>query len=54
MKIGMILDAPFPTDYRVEKEAISLVKAGHQVVLFCLNTRNEKVKEEYNGFLIAR
>ncbi len=54
MKIGMILDAPFPADYRVEKEAKTLVEAGHQVTLFCLNTRHEKEMEEYNGFRIAR
>ncbi len=54
MRIGMILDAPFPTDYRVEKEARTLANAGHQVVLFCLNTGREKEEEEYKGFRIAR
>lgn len=54
MKIGMILDAPFPPDYRVEKEAITLATKGHEVVLFCLNRGDEKQREEYKGFLIAR
>jgi len=31
MKIGMVLDRPFPVDERVEKEAFSLIKAGFEV-----------------------
>jgi glycosyltransferase involved in cell wall biosynthesis len=54
MKIGMILDAAFPPDYRVEKEAVTLSEAGHQVILFCLSTGHEKITEEYKGFLIVR
>jgi glycosyltransferase involved in cell wall biosynthesis len=37
MKIGMILDKTFPPDPRVENEAISLIKAGNEVYLFCLS-----------------
>ena len=37
MRIGMILDKTFPPDPRVENEAISLIEAGHEVYLFCLN-----------------
>ena len=37
MKVGMILDAPFPPDLRVEKEALTLVSQGHEVILFCLS-----------------
>ena len=37
MKVGMILDAPFPPDLRVEKEALTLVGQGHEVILFCLS-----------------
>ncbi|MBK5208999.1 MAG: glycosyltransferase family 4 protein [Flavobacteriaceae bacterium] len=36
MRIGMILDKTFPPDPRVENEAISLIKNGHEVFLFCL------------------
>lgn len=54
MNIGMILDAPFPTDYRVEKEAKTLAEAGHKVVLFCLNKGREQAEEYYKGFRIAR
>ncbi len=54
MKIGMILDAPFPPDPRVENEAVSLVKAGHQVFLFCLKYADEKSSEIINGIHVKR
>jgi|TARA_B110000037_G_scaffold27652_1_gene32702 glycosyltransferase involved in cell wall biosynthesis len=44
MKIGMILDKTFPPDPRVENEAISLIKSGNEVYLFCLSyDKNEDV-----------
>jgi glycosyltransferase involved in cell wall biosynthesis len=52
-KIGMILDAPFPPDYRVEKEAITLVQQGHEVFLFCLNYKGGGQVEMYKGFSLA-
>ncbi|MCG1035573.1 glycosyltransferase family 4 protein [Polaribacter sargassicola] len=54
MNIGMILDAPFPPDPRVENEAISLVKAGHNVFLFCLKYSDEKSTEVINGIKVKR
>ena len=54
MKIGMILDAPFPPDPRVENEAVSLVNAGHDVFLFCLKYENEEASEVKNGIQIKR
>ena len=54
MKIGMILDAPFPPDPRVENEAVSLVNAGHEVFLFCLKYADEKSSEIINGIQIKR
>lgn len=54
MRIGMILDAPFPPDPRVENEAVSLIKAGHQVFLFCLKYNNEKSSEVINKIQIKR
>jgi len=54
MKIGMILDAPFPPDPRVENEAISLIEAGHEVFLFCLNYSNQKASEIINGIQVKR
>jgi len=37
MKIGMILDAPYPTDPRVTNEANALIKSGNEIFLFCLS-----------------
>jgi glycosyltransferase involved in cell wall biosynthesis len=54
MRIGMILDAPFPPDPRVENEAVSLIKAGHQVFLFCLKYQDEKTSEIINGIQVKR
>lgn len=50
----MILDAAFPPDPRVENEAVSLVKCGHQVYLFCLEYGDEKVSEIINGIQVKR
>ncbi|MGB0777284.1 MAG: glycosyltransferase family 4 protein [Flavobacteriaceae bacterium] len=52
MKIGMILDKNFPPDPRVENEALSLVKAGHDISLFCLGSRNETFN--YKGISVFR
>ena len=41
MKIGMILDAPFPTDPRVSNEASTLINAGHEVFLFCISFKKD-------------
>jgi glycosyltransferase involved in cell wall biosynthesis len=54
MKIGMILDAVFPPDPRVENEAVSLVKNGHEVFLFCLKYATEQAEENSNGIHIRR
>jgi glycosyltransferase involved in cell wall biosynthesis len=54
MRIGMILDAVFPPDPRVENEAVSLVSAGHEVFLFCLTYANEKKSEIINGIQVKR
>ena len=54
MKIGMILDAPFPPDPRVENEAVSLVENGHEVFLFCLKYANEKASDTINGIQVRR
>ncbi|QTE22335.1 glycosyltransferase [Polaribacter cellanae] len=54
MRIGMILDAPFPPDPRVENEAVSLVNSGHEVFLFCLKYNDEKEFEIINGIQIKR
>ena len=53
-KIGMILDKTFPPDPRVENEAISLVKNGFDVYLFCLTYGNELFEENYKGVNVVR
>ncbi|WP_111709256.1 glycosyltransferase [Lutibacter citreus] len=54
MRIGMILDKVYPPDPRVENEAISLIKKGHEVFLFCLKYNNEKEKEVVKGINVRR
>jgi glycosyltransferase involved in cell wall biosynthesis len=54
MRIGMILDAAFPPDPRVENEAVSLIRAGHQVFLFCLHYGQQKPSEVINGIYVKR
>ena len=46
MKIGMILDAPFPIDPRISNEANALISAGHEVYLFCLSYSKKFIKKE--------
>ncbi|GAB5524173.1 MAG: glycosyltransferase family 4 protein [Roseivirga sp.] len=55
MKIAMFLDQSFPPDSRVENEAYSLIKAGHEVHLFSLSYQKVKLKrEEVNGIAVHR
>ncbi len=54
MKIGMILDETFPPDPRVENEAVTLVKAGHEVYLFCLTYGGQKEKETIHEINVRR
>ena len=46
MRIGMILDAPFPIDPRVSNEASALISAGHDIYLFCLSYSKEFIEKE--------
>ena len=43
MRILMVLENQFPDDERVEKEALSLIKAGHEVHLLCATLKKERV-----------
>ena len=55
MKIGMILDSDFPPDPRVENEAVSLIKAGHDVYLYAFSYDKSNVKNEtINGIKVHR
>jgi glycosyltransferase involved in cell wall biosynthesis len=55
MKIGMILDHIFPPDDRVEKEAISLIEAGHDVHILCFGSGKSVTSDtSYKGINIIR
>ncbi|MCB0162688.1 MAG: glycosyltransferase family 4 protein [Anaerolineae bacterium] len=55
MKILMLLISyDFPTDIRVEKEARSLLAAGHTVTLVCENRKNRLPRETWRGIDIFR
>ena len=50
----MVLDGAFPPDIRVEKEAGSLLKAGHKVTVACITFENESPLESYRGVNVIR
>jgi glycosyltransferase involved in cell wall biosynthesis len=54
MRIGMILDNSFPPDIRVENEALSLIKAGHEVILFSLDFLQRSNVEWHQGIQVVR
>ena len=55
MRIGMLLDNSFPPDSRVENEAVSLIRAGHEVHLFSLCYKQKQpLQEVYNGIQVHR
>ena len=55
MKIGMILDAKYPTDPRVTNEANALIKSGNEIFLFCLSYNKKfKKREVINGINVFR
>ncbi len=55
MKIGMILDAPFPPDPRVENEAVFLIQQGHDIHLFCFDYQHDaKHYEVIKGIHVHR
>jgi glycosyltransferase involved in cell wall biosynthesis len=53
-RIGMILDVDFPPDDRPEKEAVSLIEAGHKLFLLCFTQSNKPLSENYRGIQITR
>ncbi len=55
MRIGMILDATFPPDPRVENEAVTLIGEGHKVFIFCFDLKGDAPEqEEINGIHVWR
>lgn len=55
VRIGMVLDQPFPPDARVEREASTLAANGYEVHLLCLQKNDDEPSEEfYRGFYVHR
>jgi glycosyltransferase involved in cell wall biosynthesis len=56
MKIGMVLSNRFPPDIRVEKEARTLLTAGHQVHLLAYlpKASHEPAEEDIHGLRVRR
>lgn len=50
----MILDAPFPPDIRVEKEAVTLGKAGHEVFVLSQGRKSYPEKENKGYYSVVR
>ena len=54
MNIGMILNASYPADIRVSKEAQSLIRAGYTVHLLCANNGRQPAEETVEGIQVHR
>ncbi len=55
IRVGMVLDQPFPPDARVEREAMALTAAGYEVHLLCAARPEDHMMDEaYCGFYIHR
>jgi glycosyltransferase involved in cell wall biosynthesis len=50
----MMLNAPYPADIRVKKEADALIAAGFQVHLLCRRKATEKAEDTFEGIVIRR
>ncbi len=53
-RILMTLESEFPHDERVEKEAFSLLAAGHEVHLLCYTRSHQPLEDHYKGIIIHR
>jgi glycosyltransferase involved in cell wall biosynthesis len=55
MTIGMLLNAPYPSDVRVKKETGALLKRGFTIHLLCLRqNKDQKTEEIFEGITITR
>ncbi|RMH65303.1 MAG: glycosyltransferase [Calditrichaeota bacterium] len=54
LRIGMILERDFPPDDRPEKEALSLIEAGHEVHMLAFTWQNRPLYENYKGIRLTR
>ena len=54
MRILMLLEVDFPPDNRVEKEALSLIDAGHEVDIACYTFSDRPGEENFKGIRLYR
>jgi glycosyltransferase involved in cell wall biosynthesis len=54
MTIGMLLNAPYPSDVRIKKETDALLRAGHTIHLLCLRRKDEATTEKVDGITVTR
>ena len=52
--VAMLLDNPFISDSRVEKEAVSFINSGFKVIVYCVSDKNLPSEETRNGIVIKR
>jgi glycosyltransferase involved in cell wall biosynthesis len=50
----MLLNAPYPADIRVKKEADALLQAGFEIHLICLCKKNQATEEVFEGIKVHR
>jgi len=50
----MLLNAPYPSDIRVKKEADALLEAGFDIFLLCLRKKNEAYSQKFEGIRVTR
>ena len=50
----MLLNAHYPSDIRIKKEADALINAGHEVHLLCLRKKDEVYEEIFEGINVVR
>ena len=53
-KVLMLLNAPYPADIRVKKEADALIAAGIEVHLLCLRKKNQASQDTFEGIKLHR
>ncbi|MBN2092428.1 glycosyltransferase family 4 protein [candidate division KSB1 bacterium] len=54
MRICMVLQGDFPPDIRIEKEARTLIQAGHEVHLVCRNKKRHQTEQIFEGIHVHR
>ncbi len=53
-RVGMIVEAQFPPDIRVEREALTLIDKGYEVHVLCMTHQKKPFIENYKGIIIHR